>query len=52
MQSSALFVTRDSSSLEYKNFLWEYPEANSNTLGFRHGVVEVFELLGCARNVL
>ena len=52
VQSSVLSVTRDASSLEYKNFLWEYTGANSDTLGFRHGVVEVLELLGCVRNVL
>jgi len=52
MQSSAQSVTLDASSLEYKNFLWEYSRANSETLVFRHGVDEVFELLGCVRSVL
>lgn len=52
MQSSVLCVTRDTSSLEYKNFFWEYSGANSENLGFRHGVVEVFELQECVRNVL
>jgi len=52
MQSSVLSVTRDASSLEYMNFLWEYSRAKSETLGFRRGAIEVFELLGCVRNVL
>jgi len=52
MQSSVLSVKRDASSLEYKNFFWEYSGANFENLGFRHGVVEVFELLGCVRSVL